>query len=309
MKNIIEKYRALSTRHQATIIFCLIAFISVILWISGDTPQTQVANNDNALQITQDSKKIDAITETNLADNQESNVIEKLNNDTPPSPTAPSQSPQKTYSVVRIVDGDTIDVSIDGKVDRLRMIGINTPETVDPRKPVECFGVEASNKAKSFLSGKKVSLESDTSQGERDKYDRLLRYIFLEDGTNLNLLMIKQGYAYEYTYGVPYKYQSEFKKAQAEAIDGKIGLWGDVCQTQNTTQSDNKTSTPTPTPTNNTNSCTIKGNISSSGEKIYHIIGCRSYSKTVIDESKGEKWFCLEQEAVGAGWRKALNCN
>ena len=63
-----------------------------------------------------------------------------------------------------MVDGDTIDVSIDGKVKRLRLIGINTPETVDPRKLVECFGVEASNKAKSLLIGKKVSLESDGSQ-------------------------------------------------------------------------------------------------------------------------------------------------
>ena len=120
----------------------------------------------------------------------------------------------KYYSVSRVVDGDTIDVSIDGKVKRLRLIGINTPETVDPRKLVECFGVEASNKAKTLLTGKKVSLEGDGSQGELDKYNRLLRYVFLEDGTNINLLMIKEGYAYEYTYNLPYKYQTEFKNAQ-----------------------------------------------------------------------------------------------
>jgi len=207
------------------------------------------------------------------------------------------------YSVIKIVDGDTIDVSINGVTERLRLIGINTPETVDPRKPVECFGVEASNKAKSILTGKKVSLESDPSQGERDKYNRLLRYVFLEDETNFNLMMIKEGYAYEYTYDIPYKYQAEFKKAQQEASDGKIGLWGNICEESG------ETAITGTTTANNGNSCEIKGNISSTGEKIYHIIGCGSYNKTVIDESNGEKWFCSEQEALDAGWRKALNCD
>lgn len=134
-------------------------------------------------------------------------------------------STQKAYDVVKVIDGDTMDVSIDGKVERLRLIGIDTPETVDPRKPVECFGVEASNKAKKILSGKKVFLESDDTQGELDKYSRLLKYVFLEDGTNFNLLMIKEGYAHEYTYDQPYRYQSEFKQAQKDAEANKKGLW------------------------------------------------------------------------------------
>ncbi len=134
------------------------------------------------------------------------------------------------YKVIKVIDGDTLDVAIDGKVERLRLIGINTPETVDPRKPVECFGIEASNKAKATLAGKQVSLEIDSTQGERDKYDRLLRYVFLEDGTNFNLKMIKDGYAYEYTYDLPYKYQQQFKSAQREAELNKRGLWGpDKC--------------------------------------------------------------------------------
>lgn len=217
----------------------------------------------------------------------------------------------KFYTVSRVVDGDTIDVSIDGKIERIRLIGINTPETVDPRKPVECFGIEASNKAKAILTGKKISLESDNSQGERDKYDRLLRYVFLEDGTNFNLLMIKEGYAYEYTFDLPYKYQTEFKNAQKKAQADKTGLWStNTCNGDTTkTASTNSTTTQTSNTTTNTNSCTIKGNISSSKEKIFHVVGCGSYNKTVIDESKGEKWFCSEQEAIDAGWRKALNCN
>lgn len=209
------------------------------------------------------------------------------------------------YSVIKVVDGDTVDVSMGGVTERIRLIGINTPETVDPRKPVECFGVEASNKAKALLTGKKVSLESDSTQGELDKYNRLLRYVFLEDGANFNLLMIKEGYAYEYTYDIPYKYQAEFKQAQRDAQNGKIGLWGDICQSEIITTNNTLNLATSST----TGACTIKGNISSTKEKIYHVIGCGSYNKTTIDESKGERWFCSEQEALDAGWRKALNCN
>lgn len=131
------------------------------------------------------------------------------------------------YNVLKVIDGDTINVSINGKSETLRLIGIDTPETVDPRKPVQCFGREASNKAKEILSGKKVFLESDPTQGERDKYNRLLRYVFLEDGTFYNKFMISDGFAHEYTYNLPYKYQKEFKKAQTEAMNNKKGLWAD----------------------------------------------------------------------------------
>lgn len=131
------------------------------------------------------------------------------------------------YNVISVIDGDTIQVVIDSKKETLRLIGIDTPETVDPRKPVQCFGKEASAKAKSLLSGKSVRLESDPTQGERDKYQRLLRYVFLEDGANFNKLMISEGYAHEYTYNVPYKYQSEFRQTQKEAEENKRGLWAD----------------------------------------------------------------------------------
>lgn len=155
------------------------------------------------------------------------------------------QSNQKTfYQVVKVVDGDTIDVSIEGKTERVRYIGIDTPETVDPRKSVECFGKEASDKAKEVLTGKSVYLESDATQSDRDKYGRLLRYIFLEDGTHVNKFMISEGYASEYTYNVPYRYQSEFKKAESDARNAKKGLWADdACSDVGT-----NTSTPPPTP-------------------------------------------------------------
>lgn len=147
-----------------------------------------------------------------------------------PAPSEPANKVQY-YQVVSVTDGDTFKVNIAGKTETLRLIGINTPETVDPRKPVECFGKEASNRAKQLLIGKKVRLEGDSTQDERDKYGRLLRYAWLEDGTFFNKAMISGGYAYEYTYDTPYKYQAEFKQAQTEAKNNKFGLWADgVCQ-------------------------------------------------------------------------------
>jgi len=144
------------------------------------------------------------------------------------------QPSRDMYKVVNVVDGDTLDVDLNGKTERLRLIGIDTPETVDPRKEVQCFGTEASNKAKVVLGGKIVSLEADNTQGERDKYQRLLRYVYLEDGTSFNKLMIAEGYAHEYTYqSNPYKYQAAFKEAEKQARENKKGLWNpDACPTE-----------------------------------------------------------------------------
>ena len=134
------------------------------------------------------------------------------------------------YPVERVVDGDTLAVEMSGKSVKIRLIGLDTPETVDPRKPVQCFGKEASDKAKELLTGKSVRLEKDASQGEYDKYGRLLAYVYLPDGTLFNKFMIAEGYGHEYTYNLPYKYQQEFKAAEARARAEKKGLWADgVC--------------------------------------------------------------------------------
>lgn len=144
--------------------------------------------------------------------------------------TAPHIETGVLYSIVRVIDGDTVDVDINGQTERIRLIGLDTPETVDPRKPVQCFGKEASDKAKSILTGQKVKIETDPSQGLRDKYGRLLAYIFLPDGTLFNQTMIEEGYGHEYTYNLPYKYQTEFKASQVRVRELKKGLWADgVC--------------------------------------------------------------------------------
>lgn len=138
------------------------------------------------------------------------------------------------YKVESVVDGDTIKLNIGSTVETVRLIGVDTPETVHPSKPVECFGREASNKTKELLTGKMVKIEKDSTQDERDKYGRLLAYIFLEDDTNINKKLIAEGYAFEYTYNLPYKYQNEFKQAETDAMNNKKGLWADGACAPNT---------------------------------------------------------------------------
>lgn len=127
--------------------------------------------------------------------------------------------------LVEVIDGDTVDVRLEnGREERLRLIGLNTPETKDPRRPVECFGREASAKAKELLDGKRVEIEADPSQGNQDRYGRLLRYVWLPNGRNFAEVMIREGYGHEYTYRLPYKHQERFKAAEREAREQGRGL-------------------------------------------------------------------------------------
>lgn len=134
------------------------------------------------------------------------------------------------YKVVKVIDGDTIDVQQNNEIGRVRLLGINTPESVDPRRPVECFGKEASKYMKSIASDQEVYLETDSAQSKYDKYGRLLAYVYLLDGQMLNRKMIADGYAYEYTYDKSYKYQKDFKEFQNFAKNEARGLWAsDTC--------------------------------------------------------------------------------
>lgn len=162
----------------------------------------------------------------------------------------PAITTETLYVITSVTDGDTIKVNINGKIETIRLIGIDTPETVDPRKVVQCFGKEASNKAKELLNGKKVRLEADSTQGERDKYNRLLRYVFIEGGAFYNKIIIAEGYAHEYTYNSnPYKYQTEFIEAEKNAREAGKGLWNVSTCNGDTTQSAVKI-TPSPSAVN-----------------------------------------------------------
>lgn len=128
--------------------------------------------------------------------------------------------------VERVVDGDTVIVTVAGERERIRLIGVDTPETVKPDAPVDCFGPEASAFTTATLpEGATVWLEDDASQGDADRYDRLLRYVWSPDGTMLNERLVAEGYGREDTYDDAYRYRDRFVAAEASAEASRAGLW------------------------------------------------------------------------------------
>lgn len=156
-------------------------------------------------------------------------------NNAPPSFSPSIQQDESTASatfgvegerdkVLKVVDGDTFELE---SGDKVRLVGIDTPETVDPRRSVGCFGKEASNEAKSLLTGKAVILEKDIT--EKDKYGRLLRYVYLplDNGQTLfvNDYLVREGFAKVYTYPPDVKFNERFLEAERQARQLNKGLW------------------------------------------------------------------------------------
>lgn len=142
-----------------------------------------------------------------------------------------------TYKVIKVDDGDTVVVDWNGQKRTLRLIGMDTPEVVDPRKPVQCFGREASARGHQLLDNQQLRVELDPAVGEVDKYGRTLAYVFLPDGSLYNQTMIADGYAHEYTYNKQvYKYQAQFKAAELDARTASKGLWAPTTCNGDTTQ-------------------------------------------------------------------------
>lgn len=133
------------------------------------------------------------------------------------SPT--SSVPQNLYDVSRVIDGDTIELT---NGERVRYIGIDTPETKHPKKPVQYYGKEAYEANKRLVEGKEVRLEFDVTK--RDKYGRLLAYVYVGD-VFVNAWLVENGYAQVYTYPPDVKYNELFLKLQKEAREKKRGLW------------------------------------------------------------------------------------
>lgn len=127
------------------------------------------------------------------------------------------------YRVVRTVDGDTIVLLMDGKQETVRLIGVDTPETVHPNRPVEFFGKEASAFTRGILSEQDAYLDFDLEQ--KDRYGRLLAYVYrASDGLFVNREIVRQGYGHAYTQ-FPFKHLDEFRRAEQEAREAKRGLW------------------------------------------------------------------------------------
>ena len=127
-------------------------------------------------------------------------------------------------TVKRVVDGDTLILE---NGERVRLIGVDTPETKHPQKPVEYFGKEATAFTRGMVQGKRIRLEFDQGNfhlGHKDKYGRMLAYVFLEDGTFLNAEIVKQGYGHAYT-RFPFRYLKEFRQLEREAREQGRGLW------------------------------------------------------------------------------------
>ncbi|GEM_PF-1228229 len=133
---------------------------------------------------------------------------------------------EELFPIIEVIDGDTFRVEINGTVKTVRLIGVDTPETVHPTKKVQCFGKEASNFTKGLLTNQFVFLETDSQSDTIDKYGRLLRYAYLPDGLFINALLIEKGYAYAYT-RFPFDYLDKFVILENEAREQEVGLWGD----------------------------------------------------------------------------------
>lgn len=155
-------------------------------------------------------------TNTNTSESQKPTPI--------PLRKSPDKKKKEKHKVARVIDGDTIRLE-SGRV--VRYIGIDAPETVDPKKGTQCFGKEASLENKKLVEGKMVFLEKDVS--ETDRFGRLLRYVYIEDGFGqsvfVNEYLAAEGYAYASSYPPDVRYQDVLRRAQADAQKNKKGLW------------------------------------------------------------------------------------
>ena len=138
----------------------------------------------------------------------------------------PETIPQPgTYKVVRFVDGDTLTIDMDGKSETIRMIGVDTPETHKPDTPVQCYGVAAAAYTHSLIGDQRLRLAADPKNQNRDRYGRLLRYVYLPDGRLLAAELIKNGYGFAYT-AFPFSKKAEFMAYEQDARVRNAGLWG-----------------------------------------------------------------------------------
>lgn len=138
--------------------------------------------------------------------------------------TSPEQLPSDVATVVRVIDGDTVVLRLQGAIETVRLIGVDTPETVHPTKPIECFGPEASAFTHSVLKPKtQVRVQRDVEA--RDRYQRLLVYIYLTDGTFINQELLRLGFARTLNIAPNTAFATRFASIETAARENQIGLW------------------------------------------------------------------------------------
>ena len=234
-------------------------------------------------------------------------------------------------TVSKVSDGNTIEVKFlenqKEVLKKIRLVGINTPETVKPGEPVFPYGEESSAFTKNLLSGKKVYIEVDVQP--TDKFGRMLGYVYLHEPKTeaeieagmVNAILLKEGYAQLMTIPPNVKYQKFFQRLQRESREGNKCLWAlnmylDEAKSSSNVflpgkspfepQTQDEAAAPKDQELKGTTvaGCsepTIKGNINSKGKKLYHVKGESSY----YEKTKAEMTFCTEKEAQQAGFVKA----
>ena len=225
--------------------------------------------------------------------------------------------------VTKHIDGDTIHVTLDdGQILKIRMIGIDTPETVHPSKPIEFYGQEASDFTKEKSFGKTVYLEKDVS--ETDRYGRSLRYVWMEIpedinkeeiGTKmLNGILVAQGFANSSTYQPDVKYQDYFLELERDARNGSIGFWDEnkanEFEKANTNNSNTSTEQTNSNISNNTspqvNDTPINsGYLANSNTGKFHYGDCK-HAKKIANHNRVE--FSNREEAIGSGYVPCKVC-
>lgn len=193
--------------------------------------------------------------------------------------------------VVKVVDGDTIVVDINGVQEDVRYLDVDTPElrASDPRP-----GLTASDLNSQLVMGRDVTLVADGQ--DRDDYGRLLRHVLM-DGQLTSYILIRSGNASTFLRDAQTLCAAELQQAMLAAMRERLGIWQNV---------------PDPEPgyglcptgcQQPPTGCAVKGNINSKQEKIYHLPAERDYADVEIDPAHGELWFCTIEEAVASGWR------
>jgi micrococcal nuclease len=200
------------------------------------------------------------------------------------------------YFVKNVIDGDTIELE-NGKL--VRLIGIDAPEKDG------CYYDESTKALENLVLDKQIYLEKDTS--EKDKFERLLRYVKIqntdEDNVFVNRQLILGGYALATPYPPDIRYRKLLYEAENVAKDNNLGLWAN-CDYVSISDEDNELDINPPS-----EDCDIKGNISRKGfGKVYFLPNCPNYKSVKIDPRKGDKYFCSEQEAIEDGFHKSENC-
>ena len=200
-----------------------------------------------------------------------------------PSQEDPQSDDSPAYVVSRVIDGDTVELLMEGSRVKVRLIGVDTPETVHPQKPVEFYGKEASTFTRNLLRGEQVFVELGEGSS-RDKYGRLLAYLYrATDSLFVNQEIVRQGYGHAYT-RYPFKYMEQFREYERLARESGRGLWR-----QALSQTIEQLPTPdTPESVENENDFDAEGVIvyaTETGSK-YHLFGCRYLSQSKIPMSR-----------------------